>query len=278
LKTQTKKKNNNPNELIGKTFNRIRSEKRAAFVAYITAGDPDAKRCIQIADALVEAGIDILELGVPFSDPLADGEANQLAAGRAIAAGVTPVGVLDIAKAIRKKHPTLPIVLFTYINPVAHSVCFGGYCREAALCGVNAILPLDLPPEEADGYRGHIDNAGLGFVNLVAPTTSERRMKQLVASATAFVYYVAQEGVTGERKTFASGVSERIAMIKKHTSLPVVVGFGISSPEHVKEAAATGVDGVVVGSAIVRKVEAFAKGQGSIDDIRGFVKKLRKAL
>lgn len=278
MKTLTKKNKNNPNELIKQIFERLRAENRVALVAYITAGDPDAKKCVQIADALVEAGIDILELGVPFSDPLADGEANQLAADRAIAAGTTPVGVLDIAKNIRKKHPALPIVLFTYINPVAHSVCFGGYCREAALCGVNAILPLDLPPEEADGYRGHIDNAGLGFVNLVAPTTNSERIKKLVSSATAFVYYVAREGVTGERKEFASGVSGKIAMIKKHTSLPVVVGFGISSPAHVKEAAATGVDGVVVGSAIVRKVEAFAKGQGTIADIRDFVKKLRKAL
>lgn len=266
------------NNLISKAFDKCKDEKRAAFVAYITAGDPDYETSLEVVDALVKAGIDILEFGVPFSDPLADGEANQLASVRALDSGMTPWRVLDICAETRKKYPELPIVLFTYMNPVAYSGDFEKFCAKAVESGVNAYLPLDMPPEESSDYRDAIDCAGIKIVSLVAPTTREERIKLIAENSNAFIYYACQEGVTGERKEFASGVSEKIAQIKKYTSLPVVVGFGISNPEHMKAAASSGVDGVVVGSAIVRKVESLSKGEGGIDDIYGFVKSLRDSL
>jgi len=264
--------------LIEAAFERCAGEGRAAFVAYVTAGDPDFDSSLKIIGKVAAAGVDVLELGVPFSDPLADGEANQNAAARAIASGMTPMKVLKLAKEVKKLFPELPIVLFTYLNPVAHSGDFKGFCAEAAQSGVDAILPLDLPPEEAKGYRDAIVKAGVGMVSLIAPTTPKDRMNALAAHATSFIYYVSQEGVTGERKEFAKGVGAKISEIRRHSKLPIVVGFGISTPEHVKEAAASGADGVVVGSAIVRKVEAFSKGKGSMAGIAAFVKSLSGAL
>jgi tryptophan synthase alpha chain len=161
---------------------------------------------------------------------------------------------------------------------VAHSGGFEKYCRGAAAAGINAFLPLDLPPEEYENYRRTIDDSGIKVINLIAPTTKKERIRLLCESSNAFIYYVCREGVTGERKDFASGVDRKIATIKKHTSLPVAVGFGISTPEQVKAASSAGADGVIVGSAIVRKVEALSKGKGTLDDIKTFVRSLRQAL
>lgn len=264
--------------LLEKCFASCAAAKRPALVAYITAGDPDYTKGLAVADSVIDGGADILELGVPFSDPLADGEANQLAAQRALDSGMTPWKVLELAKEIKAKHPAVPLVLFTYLNPVAYSGGLAKYCKDAVANGIDAILPLDLPPEEFEDYGKDIETAGIKTVMLIAPTSGEERIESLCSNAGAFIYYVCREGVTGERKEFASGVDERVGLIRKYTKLPVVVGFGIASPEHVKAAAATGVDGVVVGSAIVRKVEAFAAGKGSLDEIKSFVASLRQAL
>ncbi len=273
--------------LIQKTFSGCKSSGRSALVAYITAGDPDFETSMKIADEIIRAGADILELGVPFSDPLADGEANQLAAERAIASGMTPLKVLDLARDIRKIHACTPIVLFTYLNPIAYSgrADFARFCRKAAESGVDAVLPLDLPPEEAakpykggktfgDIFREH----GIPLVSIVAPNTSPKRIGKIAAGAGAFIYYVSREGVTGESKTFSANFAEKISEIRKHTPLPVVVGFGISTPEHAKAAAGTGVDGVVVGSAIVRKIEELSKGMGTVRGIGEFVREISKYL
>lgn len=264
--------------LLEKCFASCAAAKRPAFVAYITAGDPDYEKGLAVADAVIEGGADIVELGVPFSDPLADGEANQLAAERALDSGMTPWKVLELAKEVKSKHPATPLVLFTYLNPVAYSGGLAKYCKDAVENGIDAILPLDLPPEEFHDYENDIAASGMKTVMLIAPTSGEERIKSLCSKAGAFIYYVCREGVTGERKEFASGVDERVGLIKKYTQLPIVVGFGIASPEHVKAAAATGVDGVVVGSAIVRKVEALANGKGSLEEIKSFVASLRQAL
>ncbi len=262
------------NIMINRIFEKCKDEKRKAFVAYVAAGDPNYSDSLKVVDALVEGGIDILELGVPFSDPLADGVANQLAAERALNSGMTSKKVLELACDIRKKHPNLPIVLFTYMNPVIFSTEFANFaefCKTAKQSGVNAILPLDLPPEEAGDYYGNMTDAGLGVVSLIAPTTRKDRIKTMTDYATSFIYYVSQEGVTGERTEFAKGVDKKIAEIKAETDLPVVVGFGISNREQAKAATETGVDGWVMGSAIVRKVEAFSKNEGSINDIKNFI-------
>lgn len=271
---------------ISSVFKKCRDENRKAFVAYIAAGDPDFNTSLKIVDALVEAGIDILELGVPFSDPLADGEANQLAAARALDSGMTPGKVLEMACEIRKKHSDLPLVLFTYLNPIAYSAekCFATFCKEAVEAEIDAILPLDLPPEEHDeewkdgvSYKKTIRDSGLPVVSLIAPTTPVERLPLLTSNADAFIYYVSKEGVTGEGDSFSAGFAEKIDNIKKNTDLPVVVGFGISTPEHVKAAIGTGVDGVVVGSAIVRKIEAMANGTQSLQDVKDFVSSMTEA-
>lgn len=264
--------------LINNTFQKCQVENRKAFVAYITAGDPDYDVSLEIIDVLVESGVDILELGVPFSDPLADGETIQLASERAISSGMTANKALKMAEEIRNKHPELPIVLFTYLNPIAYSGDFREFCKRAVTAGISAILPLDLPPEEAAEYREIIDEVNLPVVSLVAPTTPETRVKMLSEYANSFIYYVCREGVTGERQDFAEGVQEKISIIRKHSKLPIVVGFGISTPTHVKTAAATGVDGVVVGSAIVKKIAALKDGNSSIGEIGEFVASLTAAL
>jgi tryptophan synthase alpha chain len=267
-------------------FNKRKEAGEKLFVAYIAAGDPGFKESLKIVDALVDAGVDIIELGVPFSDPLADGEANQLAAARALDAGMTPVKVLDLSYEIRRKHPDLPLVLFTYINPIAYSseITFKDFCKKAVEVGIDAVLPLDLPPEERDmewgegeTYNSTISDAAIPLVTLIAPTTTSQRIPLLTGTADSFIYYVSKEGVTGEGSSFSAGFADNIAEIRKSTNLPIVVGFGISTPEHVKAAIETGVDGVVVGSAIVRKVEEFANGKASIDDIREFVKSMTDA-
>jgi tryptophan synthase alpha chain len=196
-------------QLIDEAFNRCRAEGRAALVAYITAGDPDFERSLELAERIARSGADILELGLPFSDPLADGEANQNASARALAAGIDTGKVLKLVSGLKAKLPKLPVVLYTYLNPVAYagSGDFKAFCEKAVASGVDAILPLDLPPEEAPAYVPAIEAAGLGVVSLVAPTTPEERVGRIVANASAFVYYVCQEGVTGERKEFAKALT-----------------------------------------------------------------------
>ena len=271
---------------IKSLFDRCRVDGSKAFVAYIAAGDPTFEKSLKIVDVLVEAGIDILELGVPFSDPLADGEANQLAAVRALNSGMTPERVLDLSCEIRKRHPNLPLVLFTYINPIAYSseINFAIFCKKAVEVGIDAFLPLDLPPEERDRewresetYNDTISRAELPLVTLIAPTTTSKRIPLLTSTANSFIYYVSKEGVTGEGSSFSAGFADKIAQIRESTDLPIVVGFGISTPAHVKAAISTGVDGVVVGSAIVRKVEEFAEGRASLDEIRQFVSSMTEA-
>ena len=237
-----------PMDRIAHAFDRARSENRAAFVAYLCAGDPDLETSLAACRALIENGTDVLELGVPFSDPLADGLTNQLAAQRALASGVTGTKVLELVRRIRE-FSEVPVIFYTYYNLVfANGV--DAYVRAAKAAGVDGLLTLDLPPEEA----GEVDAAcrahGLKTVFIVAPTTPEARMEVIGKAATGFIYYVSREGVTGVRNEVAANTADAVAKIKKHTSLPVVVGFGISKREHVKEIAAYA-DGVVVGSALV---------------------------
>lgn len=273
--------------IIEKKFKECQSAGRPAFVAYITAGDPNFNDSLKVIDTLYRAGVDIIELGVPFSDPLADGAANQLAAERALDSGMTPLKVLELAEAAKKKIPDLPLVLFTYMNPIAYSskISFSDYCRKAVESGIDAVLPLDLPPEELDSevdgestYRRALSASGLSNVVLIAPTTPEERFSFLAQTASSFIYYVSREGVTGEGTTFGNQFSERITLLRKYTAKPVVVGFGISTPEHVRTAADSGVDGVVVGSAIVRKIEQISRKEISFEELFEFVSAMTGAL
>ena len=237
---------------IAETFARCRSENRAAFVAYLCAGDPDRATSLEVCRAVLNNGVDVLELGVPFSDPLADGLTNQLAAQRALEGGVTAADVLGLAADLRAEFPGVPLVFYTYYNLVfANGV--DAYVKAAAEAGVDALLTLDMPPEESDEVAAACAKHGVRMVFIVAPTTPEARLKAITKTATGFIYYVSREGVTGVRDTVAANVPEAVARIKAHTELPVVVGFGIGKREHVAEVAKHA-DGVVVGSALVNVI------------------------
>jgi tryptophan synthase alpha chain len=237
---------------IAQAFARTRREKRAAFVAYLCAGDPDFDTSLAACRAVLDAGADVLELGVPFSDPLADGLTNQLAAQRALDAGMTAARGLELVKRLREKSQ-VPIVFYTYYNLV-FSNGVENYVRAAKEAGVDGLLTLDLPPEEADEVLAACAKHDLKTVFIVAPTTPASRLPRIGAAATGFIYYVSREGVTGVRDQVAANIPEAVARIRQHTALPVAVGFGISTRDQVKQVAKVA-DGVVVGSALVNVIK-----------------------
>lgn len=256
---------------IDQCFAHLRPRGEKAFIAYICAGDPSLARTVDIAFALEKAGADIIELGVPFSDPLADGIVNQLAAQRALTAGATVRGVLECVREIRRASQ-MPIVLYTYLNPI---VQFGlsHFYREAEAAGADGLLILDLPPQEDIEPRSD----ALARIRLVAPTTPRPRLESICARGEGFIYYVSREGVTGQQAAVASSLGEGVAAIRACTELPVAVGFGISTPEQAAEVARHA-DAVVVGSAIVNEI-ARAGGQGNlIEHVRRRVEPLIRAI
>jgi tryptophan synthase alpha chain len=240
---------------IDQCFATLHQRDEKAFIAYICAGDPDLPRTVDLALALEKAGVDILELGIPFSDPLADGLVNQLAAQRALEAGATVAGVLDCIRQIRRDSQ-MPIVLYTYLNPI-FQFGFDHFHREAADAGADGLLLLDLPPEEDQPSEGPL------HIRLIAPTTPPDRIEQICSRAAGFIYYVSREGVTGEQSSVASSLGERVAEIRRHTKLPIAVGFGISTAEQAREVAKFA-DAVVVGSAIVKRIGE--NGTAGIDE------------
>jgi tryptophan synthase alpha chain len=227
-------------------FQELKERGQKAFVAYITAGDPWPAATPALVWALERAGADIVELGMPFSDPLADGVVNQLSAQRALAAGTTPPQVLEIVRAIRQQSQ-IPIVLYTYFN-LLYAFGVERFCVQAHEAGVDGVLVLDLPPEEDAGSLGPLCR-----ISLVAPTSPVERIARIVGRATGFVYYVSREGVTGMQTSVATNTGSRMEMIRKHTSLPVCIGFGISTPEQAHTVAQQA-DGAVVGSALVNQI------------------------
>jgi tryptophan synthase alpha chain len=229
-------------------FAKASEAKRAVFVAYLCAGDPDLETSVEACRALIDSGIDILELGVPFSDPLADGLTNQLAAQRALESGMTGADVLELVRRVRE-FSEVPIVFYTYYNLV-FARGSEGYAQAAKAAGVDGLLTLDLPPEESAEHLAACEKHGLKTVYIVAPTTPDERLNMICEATTGFIYYVSREGVTGEQTSMSEGIQARVEKIKQHTDLPVVVGFGISNADHVRTVAQAA-DGVVVGSAIV---------------------------
>jgi tryptophan synthase alpha chain len=234
---------------IDQTFARLRAGGQKGVIAYICAGDPNLAATKALALAFEKCGVDVLELGVPFSDPLADGIVNQLASQRALEAGTTARGVLDCVREIRGQSQ-IPIVLYTYMNPV-YNFGFEKFHREAEAAGVDGLLILDLPPDEEQADL--VPTGNLKHIRLIAPTTPPERIAQITARAAGFVYYISREGVTGERAAIAESIGERVAEIRKTTRLPVAVGFGVSNPDQAWQVAQAG-DAVVVGSAIVKRI------------------------
>jgi tryptophan synthase alpha chain len=259
---------------LAATFTRLRAEGRPGLVTFTTAGDPDLPRSAEILKALDRAGSDVLEVGVPFSDPLADGPVIQRATERALAAG----GSLRTALAmIAKVRPQIaaPIVVFSYANPLLR-LGLDAFARQAADAGVDGVLALDLPIEEAGTFRETLAASGLDTIFLLSPTTTDARIKKAAELGSGFLYGISRLGVTGARAQVASGAEEMVRRIRAHTTLPVALGFGISRPEHVAEVCAYA-DAAVVGSALVQTI---AEGSGSADlipRVENYVQWLRGA-
>lgn len=251
---------------IDQTFTRLRSKGQKAFIAYISAGDPNLEATKTLAVALEKAGVDIIELGVPFSDPLADGIVNQMAAQRGLESGTTLPGILQCVRELRQ-YSQIPLVLYTYTNPI-YTYGLERFEKEAVEAGVDGVLILDLPPDE-DSLQG----GALKQIRLIAPTTPSERIQKITAQAQGFIYYVSREGVTGEQSTVATALDERVALIRATTELPIVIGFGVSNPDQAHEIARCA-DGVVVGSAIVKKIAEFGKHPDLAEKVVAFVQPL----
>jgi len=258
---------------IKSLFSRFAAEGRKAFVAYIVAGDPDLKSTVELAEALSLSGVDLLELGIPFSDPLADGVVNQLASQRALENGATMAGIFDAVAAIRER-TQIPIVFFTYYNPIFR---YGleAFLAKAREVGIDGVLILDLPPEEA----GQIWNAypDLCRISLIAPTTTDARIRHITAHSSGFIYYVSREGVTGMQQQVPANLSQRLQAIRSATQLPVCVGFGVSTPDQARQVASLA-EGVVVGSAIVHKIGQHGKDPDLVPQVSAFVRELAQAV
>jgi tryptophan synthase alpha chain len=238
---------------IDRRFAELRAAARPAMVTFVTAGDPDYETSLKILKALPSAGADVIEVGMPFSDPMADGPAIQAAGRRALLAGQTMVKTLQMVRAFRESDRDTPIVLMGYYNPI---YIYGNdrFLADAKAAGVDGLIIVDLPPEEDEELCIPAMKAGLNFVRLATPTTDDRRLPAVLKNTSGFVYYVSIAGITGTKSPDSFRVAEAVDRIKRHTDLPVAVGFGVNTPE---QAAAIGrnADGVVVGSALVRAVE-----------------------
>jgi tryptophan synthase alpha chain len=260
---------------IVERFQRLKTEGRKGLVVYIGAGDPDLEATHQLALEFDRAGVDVLELGVPFSDPLADGLVNQLAAQRGLESGTTPPGVLATVAKIRRTSQ-VPIVLYIYFNLI-HRYGLEKFIQHAAHAGVDGLLILDLPPEEGENYETLMRQTGLCNIYLVAPTTPEDRMEFIVRRGSGFIYYVSREGVTGMQQQVSDTITSMTAKIRAHTKLPIAVGFGISTPDQARAVAAQA-EAVVVGSAIVNQIAQHGKSPDLVERVSAYVQSLVQAV
>jgi tryptophan synthase alpha chain len=257
---------------IKQAFDSNRENGKGCLIGYITAGDPTLDVTQKVADALIQGGIDILELGLPFSDPIADGPTIQAASLRALNAGTTPMKVLETAKEIRARHSHIPIVIMTYYNPVFHSG-LDKFLATAKECGVNGFIVPDLPVEEAADFKKAAISYGLDTVFLVAPSTSNERLPRIVSASSGFLYLVSRLGVTGANATLEESTVQLIQRVKPFTAekIPLAVGFGISQPEHVRKVISAGADAAIVGSAFINII------QKNVDNTTVMLKELESA-
>lgn len=260
---------------IQQKFNDLKKRGDKALVAYLTAGDPDLETTMALITALDEAGVDVLEIGVPFSDPTADGPTIQAASQRSLQKGTTLSAIFHMLETVRK-FTEIPIVLFGYYNPI---FIYGTerFAKQAKKSGVDGILVVDLPPEESQELRQYTDRADIDFISLIAPTTSSERIGKISQKATGFLYYVSITGVTGTQKPVVSDIKKEMNRIRKQTTMPVVVGFGISTPEQAAEIALHA-EGVVIGSAFVRLIEEKGNTNNLVNIISSYAKDIKTAL
>lgn len=238
---------------IDAKFADLKAQGKKAFVAYVMAGDPDYETSLEIVKGLPGAGVDVIELGMPFTDPMADGPTIQLAGQRALEGGQTLEKTLQVARELRKGDDTTPIVMMGYYNPI-YSRGVDAFLRDARDAGVDGLIVVDLPPEEDDELCIPAQAAGLNFIRLATPTTDDARLPAVLQNTSGFVYYVSITGITGAANAQAADVGPEVARIKSATDLPVIVGFGVKTPESA-QAIAEVADGTVVGSAIVKLIE-----------------------
>ncbi|MCK5912471.1 MAG: tryptophan synthase subunit alpha, partial [Desulfuromusa sp.] len=257
------------------TFAALKQRQETALIPFITAGDPDLGTTADLILTLVEAGADLVELGVPFSDPMADGPTIQAASERALAAGTTLAGILQLVADVRKK-TQVPLILMGYYNPV---FCYGSeqFIRDAAAAGVDALLLVDLPPEEADEINAVMEESGVDLITLLAPTTPRERMERLAAAAKGYLYYVSMTGVTGAQKISPDDIRVAVEELKGMANIPVGVGFGITTAEDARAVGAFA-DGVVVGSALVKVIEENGQSEELLSKVAEFITKLKHGL
>ncbi len=244
---------------LRRAFEEVEKQGERALVGYITCGDPSPRHTPVIAEALVKGGVDILELGIPFSDPIADGPTIQAASVRALEAGTTPLIALKTAHEIKKKHE-VPLVILTYFNPIFR-IGINNFFQRARSCQVDGVVVPDLPVEEASDYRKIAEKNEVDTIFIAAPSTSEERLQKIVSCTSGFLYLVSHYGVTGEKETVEKSTTQLVRRILCHAQnrIPVAVGFGISKPEHVREIVKAGADGVIVGSAFVKIIQQHQK-------------------
>jgi len=260
---------------IAETFAALRSRGEVALIPYITAGDPDLDTTFRLVHEIARQGADLIELGVPFSDPMADGPTHQRAAERALQGGTSLARVLDLVQTLRQTL-SVPLILFTYYNPIFR---YGGerFARDARQAGVNGVLCVDLPPEEANELKRETDRQDLDLIFLLAPTSSLSRVRTVLTRARGFVYYVAVTGVTGARTTLPPDLSEMVRRIRAISPVPVGVGFGISSPEQAAQVASVA-DAVIVGSALSQIIETQSGRPDVVERVGAFVGNLKLAI
>jgi tryptophan synthase alpha chain len=245
---------------IDARFNALKAQGRAALVTFVMAGDPDAETSLALLKALPAAGADVIEVGMPFTDPMADGPAIQAAGLRALKAGMTLRKTIGLVRAFRETDADTPIVLMGYYNPI-YVYGVEAFLRDAKAAGVDGLIVVDLPPEEDSELCLPARDAGLNFIRLATPTTDDRRLPRVLENTSGFVYYVSLTGITGAALADYAGVSDAVKRLKRHTDLPIAVGFGVKNAENAAQIAATA-DGVVVGSALVEALKASLDPQG----------------
>ena len=248
----------------------------AAFSAYLTAGDPELAATEKYVEALARAGADVIELGVPYSDPVADGPTNIQAAGRALKNGVSLRDVLGLSRRLRDRGVDVPLVLFTYFNPI-HRLGEAKFAEATRASGLDAVLIVDLPPEEGEGLRAALHGAGVGTVFLASPTTTPERLARIAGASSEFVYYVSRLGVTGVRSDVSATLGDETKRLRAAITLPVAVGFGISTAAQATQVAAVA-DGVIVGSAIVKIIEDHPRPEAAAAKIEEFARGLAQAI
>lgn len=258
---------------ISARFTALKSQKQTGLVTYITAGDPDLERTAEILKRLDRAGADVIELGVPFSDPLADGPVIQRATERALASGTTLPKVLAMLRAIRADI-SAPVVIFSYANPILR-MGLDRFVAEALDAGVDGVLTLDMPPEEGETFRTAFAAAGIDTIFLLSPTTTVERIRKAAALGGGFLYGISRLGVTGVRDTVDDSARELAERVKAETGMPLALGFGLSKPEHV-QAVGQWADAAVVGSALVKVIAEHGQAPGLLDEVERYVRWLRK--